>query len=190
MLELCGGERLVRVTESAATVRHFLHLVTTLRLDLGALEAGGLFTNVLALLGFLEKYHCALALELLLERLDGAVYGGRWPHFLLFLVGARLGRACLCRDVVACGGDRAWAAFARPLRPPGVAPELDTLSVRALPKAMLELLPVEYAYALVCADVGADTPDTRFKDRSTEDRFVAFLELCAGTQVEEPPNRP
>lgn len=186
MLELCGGERLVHVTETAATLRRFLQLITTLRLDAAALEAGsgGLFGNVLALVGFMEKYHCALALELLLERLDAEVYGERWPHFLLFLVGARLGRACLCRDVIACGADRPWRAFARAMRPTGVAPELNTLNFRALPKDMLELLPLEYAYSLVCADVGADTPDTRFKDRSTQERFVAFLELCSGKQLE------
>lgn len=77
MLELCGGKRLVHVTESSLTLRHFLHLITMLCLDPSSMEAGGLFPNVLTLLGFMEKHHCPLGIELLLERLEAEVYGER-----------------------------------------------------------------------------------------------------------------
>lgn len=184
MMEIGDGKRLIHVSDNSKTIRLFLHLVTNLRLDIPALESDGLFDNVLALVGFMEKYSCTLGLALFLERLETEVYGGRWPHLLLFLVGARLGRERLCRNVIASNSDKTWLAFERELRPKGVALELYTLDYRSLSKELLELLPVEYGYSLACAGIGKTLPDKRFEGKTPQDRFLAFLELCSGKQIQ------
>lgn len=156
MIGSCDGERTIHLVdpdlEKGGIIALFLHLATTMTLDLHLLKDTGVVDGLLHLLAFLGKYECCSLRNAAIRDLRSDAQISRVD---LFVIGA------LMNDQETC------AAALHPRPPPGelwfTSPraeenyaERNELNPKRIPSAKFESIPREYAQALRDAWVDYD----------------------------------
>lgn len=182
MLDAGSGPKIIELDEPSIGVHGFLSSVENQRLDQLWMEQD-LFARAVSVLSFMARFGCDAVLEIALASLKRRVQIGKWPRFLLFLVGAILRCPTLCEEAVTPSPeyvpDATWGTFATALRPPLACGGLGacTLDFRGHIKQTLDALPTEYLCALAAWDAATHMLATRLPESV---KFGDYLDMFLG----------